>query len=189
MKIINKEIRDDFDYFLELMDGEKEIEENTIYLEQKPTHKDWLTKTTNINHETINEKIDLTIERKKSYYKYGIKLTCKHLTKMPFFRFDSDGPAHRNISEDIPLSEQKITTPHFNTFDKTGLAIAYKTNILKQENEARAIAENIDFGLSHFCQERNINTNRKLPEIELEIPKLFEENIEIDPLNGVDFII
>jgi len=191
MKRINNEIRDDFDYFLELMNGDKEVNESVIYLDQKPTHHDWLSKTSLVNHKTINDKIDLIVERKKSIYKYGIKLTCTNLSKTPFFRFDSDGPAHRNTSENIPLSEQKITTPHFNTFDKTGLAIAYKSEILKQENEANAIAENIDFGISHFFQERNINTNESqtVPEIKLTVPQLFKDNIETDPLNGVDFII
>ena len=189
MKIINNDIRDDFDFFIELMDGEKKVEKEIIYLKQKPTHKDWLSETVNVNHETINEKIGLIIEKKKSYYKYGIKLICKHLTSTPFFRFDSDGPAHRNISDDIPLSEQKVTTPHFNTFDNTGLSIAYKTETLRKEKDAKAIAENINFGVSHFFQETNINTDGRFPEIKLNVPELFEETIEIDPLNGIDFII
>lgn len=146
----NIEVKDDFEFFTELTYGEKLVAENPIYLEQKVTHKDWLTKTTKVEHSTISKKLDLTIERKKSFYKYGIKLACKDFANEPFFRFDSDGPAHRNSSSDIPLSEQKITTPHFNSFDDNGIAIAYKSEVLKKENEAKAIAENIEFGLSHF---------------------------------------
>ena len=128
-------------------------------------------------------------QQKVSRQKFVPTLICKHLTSAPFFRFDSDGPAHRNISDEIPLSEQKVTTPHFNTFDKTGLSIAYKTETLKKEKEAKAIAENINFGVSHFFQESNINTDGNFPEIKLKIPELFGENIETDPLNGIDFII
>ncbi|MDO7170839.1 hypothetical protein [Mariniflexile sp. AS56] len=186
----NIEIKDDFEYFTELTYGEKSVKENSVYLEQKETHKDWLSKTTSIEHSTISEKVDLTIERKKSFYKYGIKLACKDFSNEPFFRFDSDGPAHRNTSSDIPLSEQKVTTPHFNSFDKNGFAIAYKTDVLKKDNEAKAIAENIEFGLSHFFQETNINQgeNANILEIGLKIPELFEYTTETDPLNGVNFI-
>jgi len=71
------------------------------------------------------------------------------------------------------------------------LSIAYKSDVLKIEKEAIAIAENIDFGLNHFFFESNINKSegKKTPNIELKVPELFEDNIETDPLNGVDFII
>lgn len=186
----NKAVKDDFEYYTELTYGEKAVKENPIYLEQKVTHKDWLSKNSIVEHSTINEKVDLTVERKKSLYKYGIKLSCKQFTNEPYFRFDSDGPAHRNTSEHIPLSEQKITTPHFNCFDNEGMAIAYKSDVLKKEGEAKAIVENIEFGLSHFFQETNINQgdDESAPQIELKIPELFEDTSETDPLNGVNFI-
>lgn len=186
----NIEVKNDFKHYTELTYGEKLVKEKTILLEQKDTHKDWLSKTSNVEHKNIGDKIDLTVERKKSFYKYGIKLTCKAFTKEPYFRFDSDGPAHRNKSNDIPLSEQKITTPHFNCFDKKGRAIAYKTDILKKEGDSKAIAENIEFGLSHFFQETNINQHggKIVPVIELKVPELFVDNAETDPLNGVNFI-
>jgi hypothetical protein len=186
----NIEVKNDFEYYTELTHGEKSVKENPILLEQKVTHKDWLSKNSNVEHRNIGEKIDLTVERKKSFYKYGIKLTCKDFTKEPYFRFDSDGPAHRNKSNDIPLSEQKITTPHFNCFDKEGTAIAYKTDTLKNEGDSKAIVENIEFGLSHFFQEANINQDdeKVIPVIELKVPELFEDNTETDPLNGVNFI-
>ncbi|WP_405566323.1 hypothetical protein [Polaribacter sp. Asnod6-C07] len=186
----NIEIKSDFEYYSDLTYGEKSVKENPILLEQKITHKDWLTNKSNVEHRNIGEKIDLTVERKKSFYKYGIKLTCKEFTKEPYFRFDSDGPAHRNKLKEIPLSEQKITTPHFNCFNKEGIAIAYKTDALKNEGNSKAIVENIEFGLSHFFQETNINQDKgnEIPEIELKVPELFEDKTETDPLNGVNFI-
>lgn len=189
--MINLEIRDNYDFFIELLNEDKELDADVIYLEQKITNKDWLSNITPVFHSTIEDEINLIVERKRSFYKYGIKLICKTITKEPFFRFDSDGPAHRNRLSNITLSEQIITTPHFNSFNKTGLSIAYKTDTLKQENEAKAITENINFGLSHFFQEANINTEilGRYPEVKLKVPELFDENKETDPLNEVDFII
>lgn len=185
----NIEIANDYNLYTELTYGDKSIHENQIQLVQKPNNIDWLQQECSVTHISIIKKIDLTVEKKKSLYKYGIKLTCKEYTKEPYFRFDSDGPAHRNKNA-TSLSEQQITTPHFNCFNESGLAIAYKSDILKSENESKAIVNNIDFGLNHFFKETNINQNSdiEIPTIEVKEPGFFDSDINDDPLDGVNFI-
>lgn len=190
MSKLNIDVKDNYDYLKELSYTEKNIDTKLIILEPKRNNRDWLIKTTKIDHSTIDENITLIVEKKLSLYKYGIKLHCPDFTEKPFFRFDSDGPAHRNKDE-LSLSEQKITTPHFNTYDENGQEFAYKSLVLKNEKDSKAIVENIDFGISHFFQETQIKINGKedYPEIKVNEPELFEIDSETDPLNGIDFLV
>jgi len=130
MNRINKDIKDQFDFFTELISIDKIVLTKTIQLEPKKSNVKWLTGQSNIQHQTISDDIFFFIERSKRDAKYGFKLRCPSLTSVPFFRFDSDGPAHRNNLPDIPLEEQSITTPHFNSYNKDGKPIAYKNGIL-----------------------------------------------------------
>jgi len=189
MSKLNLDVRDNYEYLQKLSYEEKNLSINPIVLEPKKNNGDWLIQSTKIDHFTIKENITLIVEKKLSLYKYGIKLHCPNFTEKPYFRFDSDGPAHRNKTE-LPLSEQKITTPHFNTYDEKGQEFAYKSDTLKSEEDAKAIVENLDFGISHFFQETNIKTNGKTeyPEIRVDNPELFEIEPETDPLNGIEFL-
>jgi hypothetical protein len=189
MSKLNLDVKDNYEYFQELSYEEKNLATNPIVLEEKKNNKDWLKQSAKIDHSTINENITLIVEKKQSLYKYGIKLHCPNFTEKPYFRFDSDGPAHRNKTE-LRLSEQIITTPHFNTFDKKGQEFAYKSKTLKSEKDAQAIVANLDFGISHFFQETNIKTKGKTeyPEIKVNEPELFKIEPKTDPLNGIDFL-
>ena len=185
----NIDIKNNYEYFKDLCYAEKNLKANPIVLEPKKSNRDWLKQSEKIEHSTIDENINLVVEKKISLYKYGIKLHCPNFTEKPYFRFDSDGPAHRNKTE-LPLPEQKITTPHFNTYDEKGQEYAYKSEVLKNEEDAMAIVKNLDFGISHFFQETNIKTHGKeeYPKIEVNEPELFEVKPENDPLNGIDFL-
>lgn len=184
MNRANNEIKNHFEYFTELVSREKIISAKTIQLEQKESNAKWLIGQSSIQHETITDDVLLIIERCKRDSKYGIKLRCHRLTDEPFFRFDSDGPAHRNDSPNVPLEEQLVTTPHFNSFQEDGKPIAFKNEILKKENEARAIAEDITFGVTIFCQETNSklltgdfpSVIDKVPEIEFGLTQAIDYN-------------
>jgi len=184
---INKEIKDKFDFFNRLVYEEKTILDNQIGLESKKNNIYWFTGQSDIKHSTIQEAVIFIIEQSKRDNKYGIKLRCIDFTKQPFFRFDSDGPAHRNSSSEIPLEEQLIKTPHFNSYNETGKSIAYKNDVLKNETEAKIIANNIDFGISLFCIETNSKLkNNNFPSVFQLIPELeFSEknNINFDNIN------
>ena len=152
---INKDIRDQFDLFRELLDADKTIRTKTIQLEPKRNNTVWLLGRSSIIHKTITEDIELIVERSKRTSKYGVKLCCPYLTNEPFFRFDSDGPAHRNNFPEIPLEEQSVETPHFNSYREDGRPFAYKNDTLKNANEALQITADINFGISLFCMESN----------------------------------
>lgn len=174
MNRTNKDIRDQFEYFKRLISFDKIVLAKTIQLEPKKSNLKWLAGQSSVQHQTIGDDIIFFVERSKRDSKYGIKLRCPSLTDEPFFRFDSDGPAHRNDCSDIPLEEQSVTTPHFNSYKEDGKPIAYKNETLKKDKEAQIIVEDINFGVSLFCMESNskLSTGEfpvvvdKAPEIE-----------------------
>lgn len=185
-KEIVYEIKDNYKKFEELFKKEKIINDNIIILKEKGSNKDWLLGDSSIQIETDSKDILFIAEKKKLDNKYGLKYRCESFYKKPYFRFDSDGPAHRNYIENIPLEEQKITTPHFNTYNKDGISIAYKNEILKDDEKAKIIAEDINFGVSLFCQETNSKTiNDEFPQIILNETTLdfnYQEMINLDNL-------
>lgn len=183
MNRTNKDIRDQFDYFTELLSVNKIALSKIIQLAPKRSNAKWFLGQSNIQHETISDDIILVVEQSKRDSKYGLKLRCPSLSEEPFFRFDSDGPAHRNYLPDIPLEEQSVTTPHFNSYNSAGKSIAYKNDTLKKETEAQIIVEDINFGVSLFCME----TNTKLTTGEFPIVVDKEPEIEFDFVRNVNF--
>ena len=180
MKRTNKEIKEQFDFFNELVYEEKIISDNNIILKPKKNNIFWFTGQSNVEHSSITDEIVFMIEQSKRDNKYGIKLRCSNFIKEPYFRFDSDGPAHRNENSEIPLEEQSIKTPHFNSFDVNGNYIAYKNETLKNETEAQIIANDINFGISLFCMETNSKLkNNNFPSVTQLIPEFefAEKNI------------
>jgi hypothetical protein len=178
----NKDIKNQFEYFYELVNEEKIILDSEIILQPKKNNVFWFTGQSSLQHNSINEEIVLIIDQSKRDNKYGIKLRCTKFTKEPYFRFDSDGPAHRNENPDIPLEEQSIKTPHFNTFDKDGNYIAYKNKTLLNEKEAQEIVKDINFGISLFCMESNSKLkDNNFPRVSHLIPEFdFTEKININ---------
>ncbi len=185
---INQEVRDGFEFFQELMSEPKEIEHSTIILEPKQNNVHWLVGNSKVRHSNVEDELTLTVEKSKREKKYGIKLKCKALTSEPIVRFDSDGPAHRNSNPELHLLDQVVTTPHFNTFDSGGRRIAYKTENLVNEKESEIIANDINFGLSHFCSETKCQlTDGNFPNIEDRILEIEFQNQDNFEFKGVRF--
>lgn len=188
MQHINKEIIEQFDFFLELLKEKKFVDSNPIYLKPKQTHTYWVVGSSNVSHVTVEDEILLSVEKSKRDRKYGIKLKCQALSPVPFFRFDSDGPAHRNEDPDKPINEQKVETPHFHTFNQSGQYYAHRTPQLLDAKESSAIENDVNFGLAHFCHVTNMsmkdNTYPEVKEMSLELS--FEDMPTID-FNGVRF--
>ncbi|WP_223559189.1 hypothetical protein [Chryseobacterium lathyri] len=181
------EIRDNFIKFKELFEYRKTIIKDQIILVEKETKKDWTIGDSQTEIELEFDDLEFIVEKKKLDKKYGIKFRSQKFCKTPFFRFDSDGPAHRNYDENIPLNDQKVTTPHFNTFNAEGISIAYKNDVLNNEETAKIIVDDINFGVSLFCQETNSKSNSKdFPEVILKETTLnydYEGMINFDDLN------
>lgn len=173
MSKINTLIKHQFKFYEELVYGKKICRSKQLLLKPKRSNVRWLSGHSEVDHSTVEDNIHLIVEQNRIDKKYGIKLRCKTLTDVPFFRFDSDGPAHRNVDPTIPLSQQSISTPHFNGYNSAGQSIAYKTDVLKRDGDAEAIVDDLNFGLIHFCTETNMSLiDNIFPEVLQESPEL-----------------
>ena len=188
-KTINTDIKNKYAFYKDLLEKRKSIFESIIDIKEVYNNANYLEEKSETKHSTLNNQIDFIVTVKKNNYKYfQFKLRCKDLTDTPFFRYDSDGIAHRNyVNKETPLKEQQITTPHFHNFNKEGLLLAYKTKSLLNEKE-RAALEDINLCVTHYFQESNIRLNKEdYPTIivnSTEIPYEFEED---DPHSNIYF--
>lgn len=189
MNRVNKEIRDQYEFYTDLVKEKKIVKTSPILLEPRTNNIYWLRGQSDVEHSTVMKPMTLIVERSKRENKYGVKLRCTTLVEEPFIRFDSDGPAHRNDDPKIPLDEQIVTTPHFNGFNSDGKPFAYKTEALKNAQESSAIVNDINFGVSHFCSETNSNLdNDGFPEILDKSPELeLKEEVEVDIFRSISF--
>jgi len=183
---VNKEIKENPSFFDDLLKDEKTILSNVIQLDDKVNNPKWKIGRSVVRHNSIDKEIALIVEKSKREAKYGIKLRCNSYTEEPFLRFDSDGPAHRNSFREIPLEDQAVTTPHFNSFLNDGRPFAYKNEKLKDEAEAKVIVEDENFGLVLFCKEANCILNSgdfpSIEDHEPELPFELENNINFDQI-------
>lgn len=189
-KIIIEKIRDNYPLYTDLVQIRKHISERVLDLsEKKKTHNNYLAVNTILKHTVLPNEILFIVELKMTNYKYFLfKLRCTSLCDIPFFRFDSDGAPHRNYDETIPLHLQQITTPHFNSFNKDGLSIAYKTDKLKDDKERIAL-EDISLCIVHFCYESNIRFPLEdFPSITIMAGTLQLPVTKDDPNAGVQFL-
>lgn len=187
---LNKDVKTNFNKYEELLNGSKNSSMKTIHLDEiKTQHQNTRTKTVDIKHDSISDKLELIIESKivnKKDFKF--KLRAPNYTGEPFFRFDSDGVAHYNRAPDIELPKQKVDTPHFHKFDADGRNIAYKTDALLDKGNEDALLNDISLCMAHYCDESNTTYNKSYIEV-IQTP-VNELNLDINidnPLEGVDY--
>jgi len=190
-KLIRPEIRDNYTFYSDLLSNRKSVNEKVIDISNaKPTNKNFLINdNVLLKHITLVNEIVFISEVKARNYKYfHFKIKCVSLSDVPFFRYDSDGAAHRNYDDNIPLAQQQITTPHFHNFNIDGVSLAYKTKELLNDASRQAL-EDISLCVAHFCHEGNIRLGKDdFPSISILSKTLGLTMTEDDPNAGVNFI-
>ena len=188
MQKVNKTIRDNYPKYCALIDEEKTLAKDRMVLdEEKANRSDIKEKSMPAYSERIPEDMTFIVQQKRendTEFKFILK--CIAFCKQPFFRFDSAGPSHRNSNLPIPIEEQQVPTPHFHKFLADGKEIAYKTDVLNNECQARAL-EDISICIFHFLQEAHFKyENFDLISKPGILPFKQDEN---DPLINVQFDI
>lgn len=183
------EVAEHYTTYLDMLNGDKQVDESPITLRRKKTNEDRLIAKTVLQHDSFSEGLELIVEASSwNRQNFGFKIRALSLSSVPCFRFDGDGPAHNNVLPDVPLSARQVTTPHFHKCQKNGFLIAYKTPALLSQGDARALQMDINLAVAHFCQEAKItHPSETYPKIDFETGELAISPPEFDPLSGVSF--
>jgi hypothetical protein len=188
-KEIIPEIKQNYNFYESLLRERKSIFQSVISISRVGNNRNILESNCDINHTLLTNDIVLRVNVKVNNHNFfQFKLRCSDLCAAPFFRYDSDGEAHRNYDENIPLAEQQVSTPHFHFYNENGVNIAYKTQQLIDENQRKAL-EDINLCIKHFCHESNIRLNADdFPDVEI-LPDLLPLRVSNDdPTSNVNFL-
>lgn len=189
MAKVNKQIKKDFKTYTELNVNRKTILVSPIDdLIIKKRHPSLKVGISNGIHQTLNRNLIFEVEVKVDNIKdFKFKIFCSEIFDAPFFRFDSSGSTHKNNDPEIPLKDQRITTPHFHRYNCKGIELAYKTAALQSPEQTKNL-EDINVCIMHFCEESNTRYKTSdFPEIILQKGELGYTFINDDPNKNVEF--
>lgn len=184
MKETCSKIRENYQFYKNMIDKEKHLNTLFIHLEDS-SNKNWKEKVIPLHHNTL-ESIEFVASKKNNDPKYGLKIFIRELYEKPVFYFDSDGPSHNNHDGKTRLSNTRVKTPHINYFDEFGVKKAERNEFIEQNEDKLQI--DINFGMKFFCSHSNINKFVEIPEILTEIQQKIESK-NIDLHDGVNFFI
>lgn len=187
MAKINEELLQKFDSFQIFMQTAKYTSTPIIVKGKRPQHESSLeyVKALECSESFGNSYISIEVKNGDADH-FSAKLMTDEISSKILLRYDSAGTSHRNNFDDIPLSEQLVTTPHIHKYDEKGRLIATKTDAI----QANPAASNITEGFPIFCSEGNIygELTTISPKIQIgEQPVIPFEHIEVDPCEGVPF--
>ncbi|GAB3246630.1 hypothetical protein GCM10027347_01600 [Larkinella harenae] len=151
-------IRSKYEFYRKLLREHKYVLRNTIDVVKVSGSAPFLEGKTTVSHSDLEAEIRLAVRVKNNNHDFfNFSLQCEELGEEPFFQFHSDGCAHRNVDETIPLASQRITTPHFNQYDQRGAAITYKMERSSPNEQQPDTIEDINRYMVYFCQEARLN--------------------------------
>lgn len=182
---ISLEAKKDFGRLDLLTYGHKIPQEKILFLEE--TKSAWLNSDCDLFHkDSPEENVFLKVTKRKINAGYRIMLFCKDFMPLPYFKFDSDGPSHRNPPNGNGLKGEAIDTPHFNTYDQNGISIAIQYEELVEN--AKSITSDVGIGLPFFCKISNcVLDDGNYPHIEIKAPSIDVMDPEEILTENIDF--
>lgn len=176
-------VKENFSYYQSIKQNVKFLRETIIFVsESRNAGTDCGTVSLCSD---VSKELSLEVSVKQRFMRtFRFKIIDNNLMTRPCYRFDSDGPPHYNIIDDIPLKKRRVNTPHFHEFNKDGVEIAYQTDVLEKQEEY--ILSDRSFALAHFAHEENIKYTTS-PEICKDGELFSPDNSLEDPLLGESF--
>jgi hypothetical protein len=188
MKKVCEEVRDDYALYEQLLLGPKLTQGGDIHVvDTKPSRADWLENRRNVEQLAQPTYLSMlhTEIKGKEHPNFKFLLFTSAFMSTPLANYDALGATHRNRYADVPLSEQSITTPHFNRYDEAGHRIAYKTPPLTNPEALDQLTQATNC-IILFYDEFNIrHTPAGYPAVLMQPPaqqSLFSQPIDDDPL-------
>ncbi|GAB3333551.1 hypothetical protein GCM10027299_41200 [Larkinella ripae] len=150
-------IRSKYGFYQKLLREHKYVLRDTVDVVKVSGQPIFLEGRAAVSHSDLDAEITLSVRVKNNNHDFfQFELRCDELGDESFFQFHSDGCAHRNADETIPLAKQQVTTPHFNHYNRHGAAVTYKMPLQPSEKEPDTI-EDINRSMVYFCQEAKLN--------------------------------
>jgi hypothetical protein len=181
-------VSNNYSLYLLFLGTAKECVSNPIVLVAKPNNSTWLQGLSDMTNArgsgvfVIEQSVSL-----RSHY--GFKLRVPIFGELPCFRFDSDGPPHRNRLPTIPLPRQQVTTPHFHFYNSDGVLVAYKSPSLLDPTVVYQLRQDLQFGLTFFCAEAIMSAIDNAVLACVEVAASLPLPVSQDPLEGLSFDI
>lgn len=150
-------IRGKYGFYRKLLREHKYVLRDTVDVVKVAGQPAFLEGKAAVLHSDLDVAITLAVRVKSNNYDFfQFELRCAELGDEPFFQFHSDGCAHRNTDEAIPLAGQRVTTPHFNRYNPQGRTVTYKIGPPPAGKESDTV-KGINRSLVYFCQEAKLN--------------------------------
>lgn len=181
-------VKEDYSYYKRLLSERKSIFSEVIEINEVGNNANTLEFQEVVEQELLASKMLFIVNVKLDNYKFfQFKIRSKEYIPYPFFRFDSDGDTHRNRVDGVTLVENVVTTPHFHKFNEVGTEIAYKTDKLLNEKEAKAL-EDINLCIAHFFHEANLRVKENsFPQVKISSNSLGIDFSKPDPNENIAF--
>ena len=154
----NSYVMENYLHYQSFLESPKYVKSPIIIGETKENHPQsfYLVRDLDsINPVFRNAKLLIEVT-KGSCDRYSASIISDDIQGKQLFRFDTKGGDHINgFDTSIPLSERKVSVPHFHQFNKDGYMFAYKTKEIQGDASDR-FSYNLDYGLSLFFEKAHI---------------------------------
>lgn len=181
-------IKENYNSYTAYLAARKVVASPFVVSEVKDNHPSSLFAKTDLTSTHIFGDVCLSCEIKNSnILDFKLAILSNIIPSKTLFRFDSEGPDHKNKVDYIPLTEQSVPTPHYHQFDNQGNLLAYQTPEMADQLKKKDWKD-IEKAFGFFCQMENIHSNQpddepRIVAVTGNLPLDFGD----DPTNGLNF--
>ena len=181
-------IKDNYSSYEAYLASRKVVASPFVISESKSNHPSSIYSESPLTSTHLFGEVNLGCEVNSSNISdFSLKILSSIIPSRVLYRYDSDGPDHKNKVDYIPLPQQSVPTPHYHQFDVQGNLLAYQTDDMKDSSKA-SNWKDIEKAFDYFCQAGNIHANipDDKPRIVLNTGSL-PLDFGDDPTNGSNF--
>lgn len=181
-------IKENFTNYEAYLASRKVVASPFVVSEAKTNHPSSIYAETPMTSTHLFGEVDLSCEvNNTNMSDFSLRILSTIIPSKVIYRYDSDGPEHKNKVDYIPLPQQSVPTPHYHRFDSQGYLLAYQTEDMK-DNSQISNWKDIEKVFDYFCQSGNIHTNipDDKPRIVVNTGSL-PLDLGDDPTNGLNF--
>lgn len=181
-------IKENYTSYEAYLASRKVVTSPFVVSETKSNHISSIYAETPLTSTHLFGEVNLSCEvNNSSICDFSLKILSTIIPSKVLYRYDSDGPEHKNKVDYIPLPQQSVPTPHYHRFDEQGYLLAYQTEEMRDSSQI-SNWKDIEKAFDKFCLSGNIHTT--IPD---DKPKIIINTGSLpldygdDPTNGLNF--